>query len=97
MNNDIKIQIEDLKKLKKKWQKIKLTSKIIATVGASGFIVSLLSPLDIEGPTIEIITGAISTAGITLGKVSETKIEELKEEINILEKNNSLKLSKKSK
>lgn len=71
MDNETKKQI-------KKWRNLKLVGDILTGVGGTGFIGSVLSPFDFEGPVIEIMTGTIALCGLIMKKVSKNNMEELK-------------------
>lgn len=67
---------KEIEALQKKWTKIKNISGLFT----AAFITSVLSPFDIEGPLVEIITGTIASVFLILGKVSEYKLQELKKQ-----------------
>ena len=73
--------IEKNEELKKKWSKVNEVSKTLTSISSSGFIVSLLSPFDFEGPVIEIVTAAVAAVGFILKKVSESKLDKLENSI----------------
>jgi len=69
---------QETKKQIKRWKNLKLVGDILTGVGGTGFIGSVLSPFDFEGPIIEIMTGTIALGGLIMKKVSNNNIEELK-------------------
>ena len=75
---------EKNEELKKKWSKVNKISETLISISSSGFIISLLSPFDFEGPVIEIVTAAVAAVGFILKKVSESKLDKLED--NILDK-----------
>ena len=72
---------EKNEELKKKWSKINKVSETLTSISSSGFIISLLSPFDFEGPVIEIVTAATAAVGFILKKVSESKLDKLEDNI----------------
>ena len=68
---------EKNEKLKKRWTTVNEISNSLTGISTSGFIVSLLSPFDFEGPVIEIITAALAGIGFVMKKVSESKLKKL--------------------
>ena len=68
---------EKNEELIKKWSKINKKSNEITSLASSGFIVSLLSPFDFEGPTLEIITAVVAAVGFIMKKTSEYKLNKL--------------------
>ena len=68
---------EKNEKLKKRWTTVNEISNSLTGISTSGFVVSLLSPFDFEGPVIEMITAALAGIGFVMKKVSESKLEKL--------------------
>ncbi|MBP5678579.1 MAG: hypothetical protein J6X28_01965 [Bacilli bacterium] len=68
---------EEYNRLLRKYQDLKLAGDILLGIGGTGFIGSVLSPFDFEGPVIEILTGIIAIIGIILKKVGENKLADL--------------------
>ena len=64
-------------KLREKWSKINNVSSKLTTLSTSGFIISLLSPFDFEGPVAEIVTAVVAAVGFVMKKVSEHKLDKL--------------------
>ena len=82
----------------RKYKDMKLAGDILLGIGGTGFIGSVLSPFDFEGPIIEILTGILALIGLILKKVGENNLEDLqgtdaswsdkdKEELNAIKKN----------
>ena len=63
--------------LLRKYKDMKLVGDILLGIGGTGFIGSVLSPFDFEGPIIEILTGMIAIIGIVLKKVGESRLADL--------------------
>jgi len=66
--------------------------KTVTKVAKPGFICSLLSPFDIEGPIIEIVTGAALAAGYIMERISKSNIEKIDAIITNGEASRSVKL-----
>jgi len=94
MNNDNDIGViiidsdkEKINKLKEKWQKVKTNGEILEKISTSGFVVSILSPFDFEGPITEIVTAIIAIIGFIikrkalneLGKIDSSIYDEIDE------------------
>lgn len=71
---------EEIDELKKKWERKKRLGQRLFKIGSSGFVVTILSPFDFEGPVAEIISASIAFAGFGLKQTAEYKIENLEEE-----------------
>ena len=63
--------------LLRKYKDMKLTGDILLGIGGTGFIGSVLSPFDFEGPVIEILTGILALIGLILKKVGESRLADL--------------------
>ena len=61
----------------RKYKDMKLVGDILLGIGGTGFIGSVLSPFDFEGPIVEILTGMIAIIGIVLKKVGESRLADL--------------------
>ena len=72
---------EKNEELKQKWSKINKLSGTLTLISSNGFIISLLSPFDFDGPVIEIVTAAVAAVGFILKKVSESKLDKLEDNI----------------
>ena len=68
---------EKNEKIKKRWSTVNEVSNTLTGISTSGFVVSLLSPFDFEGPVIEIITAALAGIGFVMKKVSQSKLKKL--------------------
>lgn len=84
MNNTKGVVIDSSKQeiddLKKKWERKKRLGDRLLKVGGSGFVVTLLSPFDFEGPVAEIISATIAVAGYSLKQTAEYKIDNIEAE-----------------
>ena len=68
---------EEIAQLMNKWKKVKNVGDGILSFGSAGFVGSVLSPFDFEGPVVEIVTAVITVCGFIVKKIGENKIEEL--------------------
>jgi len=68
------------KKLKERWTTINQVSKVGAGIFSTGLAASLISPLDVEGPVIEIITAVGAIVCFSLDNYSKQKLEEIEKE-----------------
>ena len=73
---------EEIDKLTKKWEKVRDVGDRAFKISSSGFIITVLSPFDFEGPVAEIITAVAAVGGFVTKKIAESKLEELKGEKN---------------
>ena len=84
MNKSVGVVIdsnkEDIDELKKKWERKKRLGQRLYKIGSSGFVITLLSPFDFEGPAAEIISASIAVAGYGLKETAEHKIENIEAE-----------------
>ena len=71
---------EKNEQLKKKWTKINKSSSEVSKLASSGFIVSILSPFEFDGPIIEIVTSVVAVVAFITKKVSEHKLNKLSDE-----------------
>lgn len=72
-----------IEKLKKKWTTINNVSTAVSSIAGSGFIVSLLSPFDFDGPIIEIVTAVTALVGFLGKMISKYILEQLKDKEDI--------------
>ena len=73
---------EEIEKLSRKWEKWENRKKLgerLLKIGSSGFIVTLLSPFDFEGPLAEIATAVLAGTGFALKEFSEFMMDTTKE------------------
>lgn len=75
---DIKKMQDELSKKEKKYLSLYKTGEVISSVSTPIFIGSLLSPLDIEGPVVEIVSGVTLAVGAILKTVAKNELEEIK-------------------
>lgn len=68
---------EKNEKLKKRWTTVNEISNVLTGISTSGFVVSLLSPFEFEGPIVEIVTAVLAGVGFIMKKVSESKLKKL--------------------
>ena len=61
----------------RKYKDMKLAGDILLGIGGTGFVGSVLSPFDFEGPVIEILTGILAMIGLILKKVGESNLADL--------------------
>ena len=74
---------EEIEQLTKKWKKRKNLGERLLKLGRNGFIVTVLSPFDFEGPVAEILTATIATIGYGLKELSEYNLDNIQEEASI--------------
>lgn len=79
VNNPGMIVVESSKekneKLRKKWTEIYKTSSEVTKLAGTGFVGSILSPFDFEGPVVEIATAVIAGVAFVTKKVAEYKLD----------------------
>jgi len=63
-------------KLREKWTNINNIAKVAGGLSSGGFVISLLSPFDIEGPLVEIITAVFAAGAFAVEKYSSNKIDQ---------------------
>ena len=68
---------EELEKQKKKWEKVREIGNTAFKISSSGFIITMLSPFDFEGPVAEILTAVGAAGGFIAKKVADSKLKEL--------------------
>ena len=68
---------QEITKLTKKWKTVKNIGDGILGFGTAGFVGSVLSPFDFEGPVVEIVTGVLAVGGFILKKVGEGHLEDI--------------------
>ncbi len=61
----------------RKYKDMKLAGDILLGIGGTGFVGSVLSPFDFEGPVVEILTAILALIGLILKKVAENNIADL--------------------
>lgn len=75
---DIKKMQDSLSKKEEKYLSLYKTGNALKTFGTPVLIASLLSPFDIEGPLIEIVSGVTLAVGAILTTVAKNELEEIK-------------------
>ncbi len=68
---------EEIEKQKKKWQKVKEIGDTTFKISSSGFLITLASPFDFEGPVAEIATAVLAVGGFVTKKIADSKLKEL--------------------
>ncbi len=71
---------EEIEMLTKKWKKRKKLGERLLKLGRNGFIVTILSPFDFEGPVAEILTATVAAVGYGMKEAAEYNLENLEEE-----------------
>ena len=75
---------EEIERQKKKWKKVKEIGETAFKISSSGFVITLLSPFDFEGPVAEIITAVGAVGGFVTKKIADSKLNDLNgEETNL--------------
>ena len=65
---------EEIAKLTKKWQKMQKTGERLYKFGTSGFVITLLSPFDFEGPVAEIVAAVVAAVGFGMKTIAKNKL-----------------------
>ncbi len=68
---------EEIAQLTEKWKKVEKTDQKLSKIGNSGFIITLLSPFDFEGPIAELITAVIAAVGFIMKTTARAKLDDL--------------------
>jgi len=68
---------EKVEMLKKRWSNVNKVSSTMTSLASSGFVISLLSPFEFDGPVVEIVTAVVAAVGFVMKKVSEVKLNKL--------------------
>ena len=68
---------EELAKKEKNFQTMQKIGNVLTQIGSPVLVGSLVSPFDIEGPTVEIISGVVLVVGTIMKKVSKDELEKL--------------------
>ena len=71
---------EEVEALTRKWRHKKNLGERLMKIGGSGFVITMLSPFDFEGPLAEIVTAAITAVGFGMKETAEYHLENLKED-----------------
>lgn len=70
---------EKIEKLKKRWTTVNNVSTAITNVAGTGFVASMLSPFDFDGPVVEIVTAVTALVGFLGKMISKYRLEQLKD------------------
>ena len=68
---------EELAKKEKNFQTMQKIGNVLTKIGSPVLVGSLVSPFDIEGPTVEIISAVVLVVGTIMKKVSKDELEKL--------------------
>lgn len=71
---------EEIEILTRKWKKRKNLGERLLKLGRNGFIITILSPFDFEGPVAEILTATVAAVGYGMKEAAEYNLENLEEE-----------------
>ncbi len=71
---------EEIEQLARKWRHKKRLGERLLKIGGSGFLISMLSPFDFEGPVAEIVTAAITAVGYGLKETAEYHLDNIEED-----------------
>ncbi len=71
---------QEIEELTKKWKKRKKLGERLLKLGRNGFIITVLSPFDFEGPVAEILTATVAAVGYGIKETAEYNLENLEEE-----------------
>ena len=71
---------QEIETLTRKWERRKRLGERLLKLGKNGFIVTVLSPFDFEGPVAEILTAAVAAVGYGMKETAEYNLENLEED-----------------
>lgn len=74
---DVNKMKEELIKKEKTFTTMNKVGNLLTQIGSPVFVGSLVSPFDIEGPTIEIISAVVLVVGTLMKKISLDELEKL--------------------
>lgn len=74
---DVNKMKEELIKKEKTFATMNKIGNLLTQIGSPVFVGSLVSPFDIEGPTIEIISAVVLVVGTLMKKISLDELEKL--------------------
>jgi hypothetical protein len=74
---DVNKMKEELQKKEKTFTTMNKVGNLLTQIGSPVFVGSLVSPFDIEGPTIEIISAVVLVVGTLMKKISLDELEKL--------------------
>lgn len=75
--SDVEKMKEELQKKEKTCRTINKVGTVLTTIGSPVLVGSLVSPFDIEGPLVEIISGIVLVIGTLMKKFSADELEEI--------------------
>lgn len=75
--SDVEKMKEALQKKENTCRTINKVGTVLTTIGSPVFVGSLVSPFDIDGPVIEIISGIVLVIGTLMKKFSADELEEI--------------------
>ncbi len=75
--SDVEKMKEALQKKEKTCRTINKVGTVLTTIGSPVLVGSLVSPFDIEGPLVEIISGIVLVIGTLMKKFSADELEEI--------------------
>ena len=75
--SDVEKMREELAKKEKRCRTINKVGTALTTIGSPVLVGSLISPFDIEGPFVEIISGIVLVVGTFMKKFSADELEEI--------------------
>lgn len=68
---------EELAKKEKNFQTMQNVGNVLTQIGSPVLVGSLVSPFDIEGPTVEIISAVVLIVGTIMKKIAGDELEKL--------------------
>lgn len=75
--SDVEKMKESLAKKEKTCRTINKVGTVLTTISSPALVASLVSPFDIEGPLVEIISGVVLVIGTLMKKFSGDELEEI--------------------
>ena len=75
--SDVEKMKAELQKKEKTCRTINKVGTVLTTIGSPVLVGSLVSPFDIEGPLVEIISGIVLVIGTLMKKFSADELEEI--------------------
>lgn len=75
--SDVEKMKEELAKKEKSMRTINKVGTVLTTISSPTLVASLVSPFDLEGPLVEIISGIVLVIGTLMKKFSGDELEEI--------------------